>query len=120
MYYTVASFLFNLLAITHATPAWPNGVPRGTPPPKSSQFSLAMNMSGYLVPLTAAYFESRGVLLKGAGTHDPDPETHGTFLFSSSSDCEPIITTNQLTNGHAHKQHTRTQPSQEKTASPTQ
>ncbi|KAG8161033.1 hypothetical protein KVR01_009297 [Diaporthe batatas] len=86
MYLTVVSTFLTLLTTAHATPAWSAGLPRGThaPPPKSSEFTLAMNMSGYLVPLTAAYFESRAY--KNTTVSDEKDPFHDAVILDLTDD----------------------------------
>lgn len=77
MYLAAASILFGVLTPTHAVPFLHHGPLSEAPPPRSSEFSLALNMSGTIVPLSAVYIEDHGVLLRASDTHDPSPGTPG-------------------------------------------
>lgn len=61
--------LFGLLAAAHAVPTLPRRSLSETPPPRSSEFSLAMKLNGVngtYAPLNAVYLENRGILLRAA------------------------------------------------------
>ena len=71
MYLAAASLLLGLLAPIHAVHPLLHGPLSATPPPKDSEFLLAMNISGYHVRLNAVFIENRGVLLKVAENREP-------------------------------------------------
>ncbi|POS77443.1 hypothetical protein DHEL01_v204166 [Diaporthe helianthi] len=87
MYIPAASLLLGLLPMTHAIPARPTELPSRMPPPKSSEFSLAMNISGYIVPLTATYFESRAY----KNTTSPDDDLFSDAVVLDLTD-DPYVT----------------------------
>lgn len=82
MHYAALPLLFGLLAAAHAVPSLPPGSLSETPPPRSSEFSLAMKLNGVngtYVPLNAVYLEDRGILLRATNTTD-GPGTPGALI----------------------------------------
>lgn len=82
MHFAALPLLFGLLATTHAIHSLPKGPLLETPPPRSSEFSLAMKLNGVngtYAPLNAVYLENRGLLLRATNKSDA-PGTPGTLL----------------------------------------
>lgn len=93
MHLVALPLLFGLLATIHAFPFIPwRSLPK-TPPPRSSEFTLAMRMAwanDSYVPLTAIYVEDRGVLLRATNWID-GPGTPGEPPPSKTHTCLTIL-----------------------------
>lgn len=73
MHFAATSVFFGLLATIHAVSSPLKRCLPETPPPRSSEFSLAMKLNGRngtFAPLNAVYIENRGLLLRAANTTD--------------------------------------------------
>lgn len=92
MHFAAIPLLLGLLATIHAVPFLPRRSPTETPPPRSSEFSLAMKLNGVngtYAPLNAVYLEDRGLLLRATNATDA-PGTPGAYLNHLHDDFERL------------------------------
>ncbi|KAK7699561.1 hypothetical protein SLS64_011514 [Diaporthe eres] len=87
MHFVALPLLFGLLATSHAVPSLPKRSLSETPPPRSSEFSLAMKLGGVngtYAPLNAVYLEDRGLLLRATNATDAP----GSPVYVNSTDSD--------------------------------